>query len=136
RDSGARRLWHLIGFLREAGWDVTFLSSSPVGENRYAEELLQLGIQVHDGSVVRAEEVIAGGRFALALCAFWQVAELYLPVLRDVSPQTAVIVDSVDLHFVSGARRAFARRLGLLGDTFGAETAAELNVYAAADAVL
>jgi glycosyltransferase involved in cell wall biosynthesis len=136
RDSGARRLWHLIGFLREAGWDVTFLASSKVKEDHYVEDLLQLGIPVHDGSEVSAKDMIAGGRFDLALCAFWQVAELYLPVLREVSPQTAVIVDSVDLHFVSEARRAFARRLGLLGDTFGAETAAELNVYAAADAVL
>src|SRR5207253_2742226 len=57
-----------------------------------------------------------------------------------LSPHTKIIVDSVDLHFVRNARRAFVQpadgtRPGLL-DASGEEIVRELNTYAAADAVL
>jgi lipopolysaccharide biosynthesis protein/glycosyltransferase involved in cell wall biosynthesis len=141
RDSGSRRLWHLMEFLREAGWTLSFLTASQVGEDRYAEDLRRRGTPVYDGTVTRPEDVLASGRFDLAICAYWQVAEFYLPLLREVSPETSVIVDSVDLHFVREARRVFARgvspgRARSLGSSYGSETAAELSVYAAADGVL
>jgi lipopolysaccharide biosynthesis protein/glycosyltransferase involved in cell wall biosynthesis len=141
RDSGSLRLWHLIEALRDTGWTVSFLTASQVGEDRYAELLRRRGIPVYDGTVIRPEDVIANGRFELAICAYWQVAEFFVPLLRELSPKTCVIVDSVDLHFVREARRVFARGVSpggsrTLGSGYGSETAAELSVYAAADAVL
>ena len=141
RDSGSRRLWHLMEFLRDAGWALSFLTASQVGEDRYAEDLRRLGIAVYDGTDIRPEDVLVHGRFDLAVCAYWQVGEFYMPLVREVSPETCVIVDSVDLHFVREARRIFAHGAPdggarLLGPGYGSETAAELSVYAAADAVL
>ena len=139
RDSGSRRLWHLIGFLRDAGWSVSFLSASKVEDPRYAADLLRSAVPLYDGTATRVDDLLASGDFDLALCAFWQVAELYLPVFRDVSPSTAVIVDSVDLQLVRDARRILSRGAGtarLLDADYGDETIGELNVYAAADGVL
>ena len=139
RDSGSRRLWHLIGLLRDAGWSVSFLSASRVDDPRYASDLLRSGVPLYDGTATRVDDLLASGDFDLALCAFWQVAELYLPVLRDVSPSTAVIVDSVDLQLIRDARRILGRDPAgtrLLDAEYGDEAIGELNVYAAADAVL
>ncbi len=141
RDSGSLRLWHHLDVLQEAGWNVTFLSASPVEDDRYARDLLARGISVYDGWASPPEQLLKDSHFDLAVCSFWQVSELYVPLLREHSPETCVIVDSVDVHFIREARRVFSQRdLGggrrLLDGWFGSETTSELNVYNAADAVL
>ena len=39
-------------------------------------------------------------KFDLALLAFWEPASRLLPILRAVSPDTRVVVDSIDVHFL------------------------------------
>lgn len=142
RDSGSQRLWHFIRFLLDDGWTVDFLAASTVRDDkRYVRHLLSEGVTVHDGTLDDVQELIADGGYAVVLCAFWQVAELYLPLIRRESPSTCVILDSVDLQFVRDARRLLSRWWSgsqgwLLDAGYGAETAAELNAYGAADAVL
>jgi glycosyltransferase involved in cell wall biosynthesis len=58
-----------------------------------------------------------------------------LPVLREQSPRTRVIVDSIDVHFLREARRAFGVS-GRLDGRFGSQLVDELNTYQEADAVL
>jgi lipopolysaccharide biosynthesis protein/glycosyltransferase involved in cell wall biosynthesis len=141
RDSGSRRLSHFVSFLGLDDWDVTFLSASRIREPHYARQLLRDGVAVYDAEVDPVADMIRAGRFDLVVCAFWQIAELYLPLVRELSPSAAVVVDSVDVQFVRDARRLLGRRDGRkrawpLDTEYGLETAAELNVYAAADAVL
>ena len=142
RDSGSQRLWHFIRFLLDDDWTVDFLAASTVRDDkRYVRQLLSEGVTVHDGTLDDVQELIADGGYAVVLCAFWQVAELYLPLIRRESPSTCVILDSVDLQFVRDARRLLSRWWSgsqgwLLDAGYGAETAAELNAYGAADAVL
>src|SRR5205085_5431536 len=112
RDSGSRRVFDLIAFLQEAGWMVSFMSPNPMGDARYARALQQRSVAVYDGSISSMEELIGTIHFDLALIAFWPIAELYLPVIRRVSPSTRVIVDSVDLHFLRDARRVFHESIG------------------------
>ncbi|MCI0636374.1 MAG: glycosyltransferase family 4 protein, partial [Actinobacteria bacterium] len=64
-----------------------------------------------------------------------QPAARLLPVLRTQSPDTRVIIDSIDLHFLRDARRRFGAE-GELDSRFGDELVRELNTYQAADAVL
>ena len=57
------------------------------------------------------------------------------------SPDTRIVVDSVDVQFVRDARRAYrpgpsGGPAALLGSDYGDEIVGELNVYAAADCVL
>jgi hypothetical protein len=95
-------------------------------------------VGVYHGAPQLFEDLLAAGRFEIALLAFWPTAELFLPALRRVSPATRVLVDSVDLHFLRHARRLLAARGGTprLDDRFGDQVVGELNVYAASDAVL
>jgi glycosyltransferase involved in cell wall biosynthesis len=141
RDSGARRIFNLIEFLQQSGWDVNFIASDGVGDIRDVRALQQRAVAVYDGMYDDVEEIFASRRYDLAIFAFWLNAERYLPIIRKVSPSTPVIVDSIDLHFLREVRGVFHQRVGragfkLLGDGHGSRFIRELNTYAAADGVL
>jgi lipopolysaccharide biosynthesis protein/glycosyltransferase involved in cell wall biosynthesis len=141
RESGSKRIFDLIQLLRSDGWAVAFLASERLGPAIYTQSLQRLGIPVFDGAKVRVEELLQNAQFELVLFAFWPVAEVYLPVVRQVLPEARVIVDSVDLHFLRYARRTFSNRSANEGPAaldarFGSDLVRELNVYVAADAVL
>jgi O-antigen biosynthesis protein len=139
RGSGQSRLFHLIEFLIEDGWTVSFLAHEPLRERRYARVLQQRGVAVFE-NITSKDELFGAGGFDVAIFAFWPVAEALLPAMRAASPGTRVIVDSIDLHFLRNARAVFSRSgpggYPLLGSRFGSHVIRELNVYAAADAVL
>ncbi len=137
RDSGSRRLMDQLLALRDEGWAVDYIAFNGVRNSRDVQSLGARGIALHDGSTTNFEELVALGCFDLVLFAFWQTAERYLPALRRLSPGTRVIVDSVDLQFLRDARRTLREpENGLLTEDYGSSLVGELNVYAAADAVL
>jgi GT2 family glycosyltransferase/glycosyltransferase involved in cell wall biosynthesis len=134
RDSGSQQVDLYIRWLLEAGWSVTFMSSDTDGEPYHAHRLRQMGIPVFIG-YDQAEDVIATGDFDLAVLAFWEPASRLLPVLRRVSPDTRVVVDSVDLHFLRDARRTLGSGVAL-DESYGTRLMGELSTYASADGVL
>jgi glycosyltransferase involved in cell wall biosynthesis len=140
QDSGSRRIFDTIVFLREAGWAVTFLSSNGSTDARAAGELQQRGVIVYDRSAISLEELLGWGAFQIAILSYWPIAEYVAPVIRRVSPDTRIIVDSIDLHFLRDARRIFQQPAEtgarLLDEEFGSQLAGELNAYASADGVL
>lgn len=138
RDSGSRRIVDHVDLLRELGYDVTFLTTQPLRQDRHLQALRQRGVGVYQGTPQQLHTLLTATHFDLALLAFWPTAELFLPDIRRLSPETRVIVDSVDLHFLRHARRIYgaAANGGLLDDQFGDQVSSELNVYAASDAVL
>ncbi|MGQ0762602.1 MAG: glycoside hydrolase family 99-like domain-containing protein [Acidobacteriota bacterium] len=141
RDSGARRVFHTIEFLQQDGWAVTFLASDGIGCVRDARALRQRSVAVYDGREHSLEELLQEGHFDLAIIAFWSNAERYLPAIRQLSPNTRVIVDSIDLHFLREARACFHQKTAnlenrLLDGQYGLRLTRELNTYASADAVL
>ncbi len=138
RDSGSRRVMDLLELLVEQRWHVTFVSANGLRKPRYAQALQRQGIHVVDGETQSVGDLVITGRFDVALLVSWPVGELYLPVLRKLSPETRVIVDSLDLQFLRDARRVFqsVSGMGVLDEEFGRQLVAELNTYVAADAVL
>jgi glycosyltransferase involved in cell wall biosynthesis len=140
RESGSQRLWDFMDFLQADGYAITFFAQHGGQSERYSQALRQRGIETHVGQNVQVETLIREGGFDLAFFAFWPVAENLMATLRRVSPETRVIVDSVDLHFLRHARETFQRggedQSYMLGSAFAADLMRELNVYAAADAVL
>ena len=138
RDSGSRRIDDMLSFLIEDGWTVTFVTTRPNERANYVDALQQRGIAVFHLGARELEDLASAVRFEVAILAFWPTAELFLPSLRRVSPETRVIVDSVDLHLLRHSRRIFSSGSdgGLLDGAYGDQVVGELNAYAAADAVL
>ena len=106
RDRGSGRVDQLIRFLLDAGWNVTFLADEDQPDARHARRLRQMGVATFAG-YQHAPEVIEHGRFDLAVIAFWKQASTLIPLLREQSPRTKVVIDSIDLHFLREARRSF-----------------------------
>jgi glycosyltransferase involved in cell wall biosynthesis len=136
RDSGSQDIDNIVQFFLRAGWRVTFLARDEEGgtEERHAERLRQLGVETHAGFDV-VDRILRSHDFDIAVIAFWELAQELLPKLRSEHPETRVIVNSVDVHFLRSARQQFGTG-GALDKAFGSETAAELNTYNEADAVI
>jgi glycosyltransferase involved in cell wall biosynthesis len=152
RESGSRRIFDLIMLLRESGWAVSFVAENGRGGERYTHLLQQRGVAVYPMFSPHTDRLIEHGRLDLALFAFWHLAESHISKVRRLSPDTRIVVDTIDLHFVRNARRLFQPpgTLGGLGgspsngssqahglsEKYGSEMVREINTYAAADAVL
>ena len=114
RDSGSQDIDNTIQFLVRAGWQVTYLAREEQGvaEERHAQRLRQMGVETHAGFGV-AERLMTSNDFDLALIAFWELAAELLPLLRKRSPSTRILINSMDVHFLRNARRAFGQRATL-----------------------
>ena len=149
REGGSRRVFHFLEFLRWGGWTVSFAAENGRGGERYARTLQQMGIATytlinpwHGGreAVIKFERLIGTAQFDLVLFAFWTCAENYTARVRQLSPGSIVVVDSVDIHFLRESRRVFCDpNSNGHSQTLSAEYAErmrrELNAYAASDAV-
>ncbi len=150
REGGSRRIFHFLEFLREDGWHVSFAAENGTGGERYARVLQQMGIPTYSlcrpwkgGEDARVEfDRLAGtGDFDVVLFAFWTCAETYMAAARRLSPDSLVVIDSIDIHFLRQSRRVL-RDAGAAGSppaldgAYADEARRELNAYAAADAVI
>lgn len=137
REAGSQAVLDMIEFLDEDGWAVSFVAENPRprGSERYMRMLRQRGIAAYGGFGHRTDELIAEGRFEVAICVFWYTAEAMVPRIRVLSPHTKVAVHTIDLHFLRNARRLFAGGERLDMDYAG-DLVRELNVYASCEAVL
>jgi glycosyltransferase involved in cell wall biosynthesis/GT2 family glycosyltransferase len=152
REGGSRRIYCLIEFLRESGWDVSFVSENPRGDDRYVRILQQLGVAVYRGFSTGTDELFRFGNLDVAFFAFWHLAEEHMGKLRQISPSTKVMIDAIDLHWLRNARKYFlqfstgsgfvqesgaaARDPAEKNSDFTAEMIRELKTYLQVDAVL
>ena len=153
REGGSQRVFDLIMLFRRANWAVTFLAENSLPETkRYAHILQQMGVTVYagvhskwagDDYIFDISSLVAYGKFDLAIFVFWYTAETYLPIFRSLSPNTRLVIDSIDLHFLRAARAKFSDAsdpTGLgenkLDAVYADEMHRELNIYAEADGVL
>lgn len=139
REAGWQRVHDFVGILLEQGWSVVYVAKNRApGDERYARPLRQAGVAVFHADEVDMASLVAAGRFDLALFAFWHIGELWLPLVRRLSPATRIVVDSIDLHFVRHARQRLGGPGGgrPLDAEYASQSVREINTYVAADAVL
>lgn len=150
RESGSRRIFHLLEFFKDDGWGVSFMAQNAMTGMRYAQALQQMGIATYvshnpwpggESSLINPVQLMATGHFDIILLAFWHHAEPYLSIIRAQSPHTRIVIDSIDLHFLRQARSVFCNNgesgpPRALDARYAQEVVRELNAYAAADAVL
>ncbi|HEY4096531.1 MAG TPA: glycosyltransferase [Baekduia sp.] len=151
-DAGSLRLRWIVELLVAEGHRVTFLGHSGwAQDHRYADELRDLGVEVHryngrwwreqrgarvPGPGIDLDGLLHRGRFDLAWLSTYEMGEFYAPSIRRASPATRVLIDSVDVHHVRERRGA-----ALTGDPAAFEAAErtrlrERAVYSAADALV
>jgi GT2 family glycosyltransferase/glycosyltransferase involved in cell wall biosynthesis len=152
REGGSRRIYSLIEFLREDGWDVSFVSENPHGDDRYVRILQQEGVAVYRGFGPHTDDLLKFGGLDVVFFAFWHLAEDYMDKLREMSPDTKIMIDVIDLHWLRNARKYFlqlardsgssfvqesgARSSSESNPDFSAEMLRELKTYLQSDAVL
>lgn len=137
RESGSRRLHHLIEMLLEEGWSVTFAARDCRDGQRYVNALRQRGVKVLPDLGHCDESFFAESAFDLALISFWYVAEQLQPIIRAGRPSTPLLIDTVDVHFLRNARqRSLQGGAHPFDHSFADEMVRELNTYAASDGVL
>jgi GT2 family glycosyltransferase/glycosyltransferase involved in cell wall biosynthesis len=120
RMSGSLRLQRYLELMVAEGHHVTFIARAGYGQERYAEELRDLGVEVHSFDIRRLRAcgwgiqgvgfdlplLLKRGRFDVAFLSFYYTAEEYLPAIRTFSPATRIVIDTVDVHHVRERRGA------------------------------
>ena len=137
RQSGSLRLLNIVEMLVEGGWQVTMVSTYP-GRHMDRRRFLRMGVPIFTEESLG--EVLTGNEIDVALIAFWETAERLIPAIRSRSPETKIVLDSVDVHFVRRTREQLTTGAGgtepSLDSTVGSEYIREMNTYVRADAVI
>ena len=135
RNPGSSRTLDLILALRDAGWLVSCLSLDPQSGERSSHHLGQLGIAVHQGPDDGLPSALTQEHVDVAFMDCWRTSAAVAPLVREHSPDTAIIVDAMDLGFLSETRRRF-RPTSPIEDRWGQDWPRELGAYADADGVI
>jgi GT2 family glycosyltransferase/glycosyltransferase involved in cell wall biosynthesis len=149
RAAGSLRMLHILRSLKELGYFVTFIARNGSYADMYVPMLHQMGIEVYPGdpvamdvagsydfgSFVDVEKILGTRSYDDVILSFWDVAEYYLPLIRKYSPQSRIIVDTVDIHFVREIREAELNRDTRAKEAALARKERELSIYQKADMV-
>ena len=109
KDAGSVRMFHILDILRQLGHRVTFVPDNLANIPPYGQELQKRGIEiiyqpyfkkVRDFLISRGPEFDA---VVLSRCDF---ARKHIADTRLYAPQSRIIFDTVDLHFVRTDREA------------------------------
>jgi GT2 family glycosyltransferase/glycosyltransferase involved in cell wall biosynthesis len=102
-DSGSLRMFQILKLLHELGHRVTFVPDNLADTPPYASELQKRGIQVIQYphiKKVRDYLVAHGSEFDVVVLSRCQFARKHVADVRSYVPQSRIIFDTVDLHFL------------------------------------
>jgi GT2 family glycosyltransferase/glycosyltransferase involved in cell wall biosynthesis len=120
RASGSLRLFQVLRSLLELDYHITYIARNDAYKEQYVPLLEEMGIEVHAGDPramyldgdryikpqLEMTKILSSRKYDYALMSFWYIGEYYAPAIRKYSPETKIIVDSVDIHFVREVREA------------------------------
>ena len=102
-DSGSLRMFQILTLLHQLGHCVTFIAANLANEAPYAGQLQKRGIQVVYHPYIRTVRdylVSHGPDFDAVVLSRCDFARKYIADVRLHAPQSRVIFDTVDLHYV------------------------------------
>ena len=109
RDSGSLRMFQILKLLRELGHRVTFIPDNLANISPHAGELQKRGIKVlyhpYLGKV-RDYLISHGSEFDVVILSRCHFAGKHIADVRLYAPQSRIIFDTVDLHFIREAAEA------------------------------
>ncbi len=147
RAAGSQKVFNFLKILKELNYHVTFIARNDRYRDIYVPILEQMGVEVYAGDpeAMRGAGALLEGvpqvpydtifqrNFDIAIVFFWHLAEHYLTMIRKHSPNTRVVVDTQDFHFLRNLREAESKKSDeLRRDTFD-KRKFELAVYRQAE---
>ena len=147
RASGGLRLLNVLKCLRKMGFHVTFVAMNPFEAYRYVPILQESEIEVYAGDRLGLEnfgfkvdcpnldiaKILAERKYRGVVLSFWYLAEYYLPLIRKYSPQSEIIIDTVDIHFLRETREAKIKNSKSLEKQSMITRKREIDIYQKAD---
>jgi GT2 family glycosyltransferase/glycosyltransferase involved in cell wall biosynthesis len=109
RDSGSLRMFQILRLLHQLGHCVTFIPDNLANISPYTEELQKRGIEVWYYPYIKSvRDYLSehGARFDVVILSRCDFARKHIDNVRVYAPQSRVIFDTVDLHFVREDRQA------------------------------
>jgi len=109
RDSGSLRMFQILKILHRLGHRVTFLPDNLADMPSYTCELQKRGIQVvHHPYVKRVRDYLIshGPMFDVVVLSRCDFARKHIADVRLHAPQSRIIFDTVDLHYLREQREA------------------------------
>ena len=110
QDAGSRRMFELLRILVDLGFGVTFVPYNGADVPRYSTALGDLGIEFLPEQTNLApllQQISPDLR--VAILSRPKPSWPYLPLIREISPNTKIVYDTVGLHFLREQRRARGR---------------------------
>jgi len=149
RAAGSLHLFNILKTLRKMNFQITFISTNYGMFNRYKQMLEQLGTETFAGDQeamshlgnkvvypkIEYASLLKEREFDFALIDFWYQAEYYLPIIRMYSPNTRIIIDTEDVHFVRELREAEIKKDSRLETLALEKKEREIAIYRQADRV-
>ncbi len=147
RASGSLRLFNILKILRALDCQVTYIARNGVRQEQYKRELEAMGITVYatdpekmaalgcplEAEPINLKAILQATPFHLAWLSFYDIAEQYLAEIRQWSPQTTVMIDTVDVHFLREERQAALANDPQLAAKAKLTKQRELAIYQQAD---
>ncbi|MEY2562646.1 MAG: hypothetical protein QOH88_839 [Verrucomicrobiota bacterium] len=109
QDAGSLRMLNILLILQELGYQVTFIPHNQVSVSPYTQRMQELGIEYLHRPFFSGFDPFfreRGREFDVVLISRAEVTDAILPLCRKYIPDTPVIFDTVDLHFLRGQREA------------------------------
>ena len=109
RDSGSLRMFNLLCILHGLGHQVTFIPDNLADISSYGDALRKRGILfLHHPYIKTIREYLKsdGPKFDTIILSRCDFARKHVAAVRDYSPGSRLVFDTVDLHFLREQRRA------------------------------
>ena len=109
RDSGSLRMFQILKLFHALGHRVTFIPDNLAKSQPYSGELQKRGIKVFYHPFVKKIRdylILHGCEFDAVVLSRCQFARKHVADVRRYAPQSRIIFDTVDLHFVREAGEA------------------------------
>ena len=113
KDSGSVRMFQILKLLHQLGHRITFIPDNLAYEPPYTCELQKRGIEVVYHPYVKKVRdylVAHGPSFDVAVLSRCDFARKYIADVRLHAPQSRIIFDTVDLHYLREDREAQVTR--------------------------
>ena len=113
RDAGSLRMFHILVLLRGLGHSVTFIPDNIADIPPYGDNLRKRGIQVVHHPFARSVRQYLetqGTTFDVIILSRCDFARKHIADVRRYAPQSRIIFDTVDLHFLREQREAELRQ--------------------------